>query len=85
MSRNMRTMRHKVRNGQNLPNESLNFSNYFFQSNFTYNFSHFSTSLRLLYGQMNLDLNVSFLKVQYTLPWSQQEVLVGRPRPYCIC
>ena len=38
--------RHKVRNGQNLPHESPNFTNYFFQSNFTYNLSHFSTSLR---------------------------------------
>ena len=30
MSRNMRKMRHKVRNGQNLPHESPNFTNYFF-------------------------------------------------------
>ena len=46
MSKNMRNMRHKVRNGQNLPNESPNFTNYFFQSIFTYNLSHFPTSLR---------------------------------------
>ena len=42
----MRKMRHKVRNGQNLPHESPNFTNYFFQSNFSYNLSHFSTSPR---------------------------------------
>ena len=48
MSRNMRKMRHKVRNGQNLPHESPNFT-IFFQSNFTYNLSHFSTSLRSHY------------------------------------
>ena len=46
MSRKMRKMRHKVLNGQNLPNESPNFTNNFFQSNFTYNLSHFFTSLR---------------------------------------
>ena len=46
MSRNMRKLRHKVRNGQNLPHESQNFTNYFFLSSFTYNFGHFSTSLR---------------------------------------
>ena len=45
MSWNMCKLRPKVRNGQNLPHESLNFSNYFFRSNFTYNFSHISTSL----------------------------------------
>ena len=45
-SRYMRKMRHKVCNGQNLPHESLNFTNYFFQSDFTYNLRHFSTSLR---------------------------------------
>ena len=49
MSRNMRKMCHKVRNGQNLPHESPNFTNYFFKSNFTYNLSHFSTSLRPQY------------------------------------
>ena len=46
MSRNMRKMSHKVRNGQNLPHESPNFTNYFFGSNFTYKLSHVSTSLR---------------------------------------
>ena len=30
MSRNMCNLRHKVRNGQNLPHESLNFANYLF-------------------------------------------------------
>ena len=45
-SRNIRKMRHKVRNGQNLPRESPNFTNNFFQSDFTYNLRHFSTSLR---------------------------------------
>ena len=40
-SRNMRKMRHKVRNGQNLPHESPNFTSNFFQSDFTYNLSHF--------------------------------------------
>ena len=39
-------MRHKVRNGQNLPHESQNFTKKKIQSNFTYNLSHFSTSLR---------------------------------------
>ena len=46
MSRNMRKMRHKVRNGQNLPHESPNVTDYFFQSNFMYNLSYSSTSLR---------------------------------------
>ena len=46
MSRNIHNMRHKVRNGQNLSHESPNFTNYFFQSDLTYNLSHFSTSLR---------------------------------------
>ena len=41
MSKNMRKMRHKVCSGQNLPHESPNFTNYFFQSNFTYNLSQF--------------------------------------------
>ena len=45
----MRKMRHKVRNGQNLPHESPNFTNYFFQSDFTYNLGHFLTSLRPYY------------------------------------
>ena len=45
MSRNMRKMRHKVRYGQNLHHESLNFTNYLFWSNFVYNLSYFSTSL----------------------------------------
>ena len=45
MSRNTRKLHHKVRNGQNLPHESLNFTIKFFQSNFTYNLGHFSTSL----------------------------------------
>ena len=31
----MRELRHKVRNGQNLPHESPNFTNHFFQSHFT--------------------------------------------------
>ena len=31
MSRNMCKLCHKVRNGQNLPHESLNFTNYFFK------------------------------------------------------
>ena len=42
----MGKLRHKVRNGQNLPHESPNFTNHFFQSNFKYNLSNFSTSLR---------------------------------------
>ena len=46
MSRNTRKLRHKVRNCQNLPYESPNFTIYFFHSNFTYNLGHFSTSLR---------------------------------------
>ena len=45
MSRNMRKICHKVRDGQNLPHESPNFKNNFFQSNFMYNLSQFSTSL----------------------------------------
>ena len=45
-SRNMRQMCHKVCNGQNLPHESQNFTNYFFQIDFTYNLGNFSTSLR---------------------------------------
>ena len=49
MSKNMCNLRHKVRNGQNLPNENPNFTSYFFLSNFTYNFGHFSTNLRLYY------------------------------------
>jgi hypothetical protein len=55
----MRKMRHKVRNGQNLPHESPNFTNYYFQSDFTYNFSHFSTSLRPHY-QNSFFLNIFF-------------------------
>ena len=39
-------LRRKVRNGQNLPHESLNFTNLKKKSNFTDNFGHFSTSRR---------------------------------------
>ena len=39
-------MRHEVRNGQNLPHESPNFTNFYFQSDFLCNFRHSSTSLR---------------------------------------
>ena len=46
MSKNWCKLRHKLRNGQNLPHESPNFTNYFFLCNFTHNFGHFSTSLR---------------------------------------
>ena len=46
MSRNMHKLRHKLRNGQNLPHESPNFPNYIFLTNFTYHFGHFSRSLR---------------------------------------
>ena len=46
MSRNMCKLRHKVRYVQNLPNESLNFKNDVFLSNFTNNLVHFTTSLR---------------------------------------
>ena len=45
----MRKIRHKVRNGQNLAHESPNFTNNFFQSDFTYNLSQFSTGLRPYY------------------------------------
>ena len=45
LSWNICKLRPKVRNGQNIPHESPNFTNYFFQSNFTYNFSNVSTSL----------------------------------------
>ena len=38
-------LRPKVRNGQNLPHESPNFTNFFFRSNFIYNFSHVFTGL----------------------------------------
>ena len=55
----MRKMRHKVCNGQNLPHESLNFTNYFFQSDFTYNLRHFSPSLRPHY-QNSFFLNIVF-------------------------
>ena len=44
MSRNMRKVFHKVCTGQNLPHESPNFTNYFFQSDFMYNLSQFSSS-----------------------------------------
>ena len=46
MSRKMCKLRHKVRIGQNLPNESPNDKNNFFLSNFTDNLGHFSTNLR---------------------------------------
>ena len=46
MSKNTCKLRHKVRNGQNLPHESPIFTNYFLKSNFTYNLSHFSACLR---------------------------------------
>ena len=36
MSRNMCNLRPKVRNGQNIPHESPNFTDYFFLSKFTY-------------------------------------------------
>ena len=42
MSRNMRTFGHKVPNGQNLPHESPNFTNYFFQSNIMHNLGLFN-------------------------------------------
>ena len=38
MSRSMCNLRHKVRNGQNLPHESPNFTNYFFICNFSDNY-----------------------------------------------
>ena len=57
----MRKMRHKVRNGQNLPHESPNFTNYFL-SNFTYNLSHFSTSLRPNY-QNSFFLNIVLFSI----------------------
>ena len=37
----MCNLRHKVRNGQNLPHKIPNFTNNFFLSNFRYNFGHF--------------------------------------------
>ena len=40
MSRNMCKLHQQVRNGQNLPNKSLNFKNFFFLSNFTDNLDH---------------------------------------------
>ena len=46
MASNMCKLPHKVHNGQNLPHKSPNFTNYFFQSIFTYNLGHISTSLR---------------------------------------
>ena len=47
MYRNMCNLRHKVRNGQNLPHyESSNFTNFFLKSDFTYNFSYFFASLK---------------------------------------
>ena len=49
MSRNMCKLCHKVRKVQNLPHKSPHFTNYSFCSHFTYNFSHFSTSLRQHY------------------------------------
>ena len=60
ISWNMRNMHHKVRNGQNLPHESLNLINNFFQSNFIYNLRHFSTSLRPHY-QNSFFLNIFFV------------------------
>ena len=45
LSWNIGNLRPKLRNGQNLPHECPNFTNHFFKSNFTYNFSHVSTSL----------------------------------------
>ena len=45
MSRIIRKMCHKVRSGQKLPHASPNFTNYFFQSNFRYNLSHFSKTV----------------------------------------
>ena len=45
MFRNMYKLRQKVRNGQNLPQESPNFRNYFFLSNFMDNLVRFFTSL----------------------------------------
>ena len=49
MSRNMCKLRHKVRNDQNLPNESPNFRNFFCLDNFMDNLVHFFTSLRQHY------------------------------------
>ena len=53
MSWNMCKLRHKVRNCQNLPHKSLNFTNYFFKSNFTYNLGHVSPNLRPNYQKKN--------------------------------
>ena len=46
MSRDMCKLRHKLRNGQNLPNESPNFRNNFFLTNFKDDLGHFSTNVR---------------------------------------
>ena len=59
ISRYMCKLHRKVRNGQNLPHESPNFTNYFFQSNFTYNWGNVSTSLRPHY-QNSFFLNYFF-------------------------
>ena len=60
----MGKMRHKVRNGQNLPYESPNFTNYYFQSDFTYNLSHFATSLRPYYQNSFKYFFVFYSKLQ---------------------
>ena len=49
MTKTMCKWCHKVRNGQNLPNKSPNFRNFFFQSNFSDKLGHFSTSLTPYY------------------------------------
>ena len=49
ISRNMCKLLHKVRNGQNLLHESPKFTNNFLSSHFTYNLSHFLTSLKPQY------------------------------------
>ena len=60
MSRNMCKFCHKVRYGQNLPNESPNFINYFFLSNFMDSLIHFYTSLRPHYQNSFFSLNIFF-------------------------
>ena len=49
MSGNMCKLRRKLRNGQNLPCGSPNFSYNFFVSYFTVNLGHFATNLRPYY------------------------------------
>ena len=62
-------VRHKVRNDQNFPHESQNITKYFFQSNFTYNLGHVSTSLRPHYQTINPAYSLNSLCFPALIKW----------------